>query len=1273
MDTEINTVTSDSDQKSKPYPIVAIGASAGGLEAMVELLENLPSNTGMAFVYIQHLDPGHDSKLPEILSRATKMKVYEGRNLMKIEPDSLFIIPPNKEMSIVNGVIKIFPRPVNNHMPIDRFFTSLAEKQKEGAIGILLSGALNDGTVGLKVIKEAGGITFAQDSTARFQSMPMSAIAEGAVDLVFPPKQIAKELDRLSKQVDIFKLTQINNEDELPAENDAEINTILQLINKSTGVDFTQYKINTIRRRIIRRMLLHKLTGLPEYVQYLKQHVNEIISLYSDLLINVTCFFRDFDTIDYLQNILLPQIINNKSSNDDPLRIWIPACSTGEEAYSMAMMVLEVLGDKAPHVSVQIFATDLSDMAISKARPGLYMANDVINISPARLQRFFTKVEGNYQIIKPIRDLCVFAPHNIFRDPPFSRLDLISCCNLLIYLDHSLQKKIIQTFHYALNETGYLLLGKSETVGASSHLFTPMDKKAKIFVKKKVASPKIMIDTKYHLQEKQRRDQANDNGSAEKEQTSPANLEKIIDTIFLTQYVPASVVINHGLEILQFRGATSLFLEPSSGKASLNVLKMVKPGIGFELRTAIHKCIKSGETLKKTGIQIKLKNSIRHVCFEVQPLDIRSHEPLLLIIFEESNILNENLHIPQSKDQQVRQLENEIINISEDMRTLVEDQQSANEELQSANEEILSSNEELQSMNEELETSKEEIESSNEELVTTNQELFVKNDQLTEAHEYAEAVIATINEAVIILDKNLRVKRANKAFYRTFHLCEAITEGHYIFDLANKQWNLPKLKELLEEILPQNAAFHGTEITHDFPGIGEKVLIFNARKLIPKTTSEQVILLAIEDITDYKHNERLLAEREAWLRNMTENVPAMIWVAGAHKKYLYVNKTFLAFTGRSPEQEMGNGWMDNIHKDDLADLLEKYNFCCDSRKPFNMEYRLKRNDGKYRWISCSAVPTFTTEDVFSGFCGFCLEIHDKKLINQELEKRVETRTKEIQEINARLERSNRELDQFAYVASHDLQEPLRKILTFSNQVKENYINELPEEGKNYINKIGLASQKMRQLIDDLLNFSQSASTTNVFIETDLDTIMKDVLSDFEILIKEKNVVLTIAQLPKAEVIPLQIQQLFHNLISNALKFTKEDIIPYIEITCRLLTNDEANNIAGLEKENRYYEIIFKDNGIGFNGAFAAQAFAIFQRLHEGPKFAGSGIGLALCRKIIDNHKGIISVDAKENTGASFKIILPEKHGLTPSPLTPLQQVREGAFRPLPLPFSNKLP
>jgi two-component system, chemotaxis family, CheB/CheR fusion protein len=468
-----------------PFTVVAIGASAGGLEAITLLLQNLSPTTGMAFIYVQHLSPDHKSMLTPLLSKATAMKVQDIDDMEKMQPNNVYVIPYNRGIEVLDGHIKLIPRSEKSvAMSIDVLFDSLAETHKENVIGVVLSGSANDGTRGLKAIKLAGGITFAQDDSAKFGSMPNSAIAEGVVDFILSPDKIAEELTAMSKHPLVKRKALKPPLEDSIDNSDPHLKSVLQRVFNRKHVDFTHYKMNTIKRRILRRMLIQKIKTLKEYVKELGQNVHEIDLLYQDLLINVTDFFRDAETFTLLATTVLPRLLRSKKDGDT-LRIWVAACATGEEVYSIAMLLFDLQKQQPTAVTFQIFASDLSGEAIAKARMAEYTLAQLKNVSPQQLSDYFTKVKDKYRVAKPLRDVCVFAQHNLLGDPPFSRMDFISCRNLLIYLDAYAQKKAIATFHYALHEGGCLMLGKSETIGAATPLFSMLNKKYKIYARKK--------------------------------------------------------------------------------------------------------------------------------------------------------------------------------------------------------------------------------------------------------------------------------------------------------------------------------------------------------------------------------------------------------------------------------------------------------------------------------------------------------------------------------------------------------------------------------------------------------------------------------------------------------------------------------------------------------------------------------------------------------------------------------------------------------------------
>jgi two-component system CheB/CheR fusion protein len=895
--------------KEKPFTVVAIGASAGGLEAVSILLKKLPADTGMAYIYVQHLSPDHKSLLTSILSKITKMKVQEIDNMEKMEPNNVYVIPPNKVIEVINGHIQLLPRLKKNiqNLTIDVLFSSLAETHKANTIGIVLSGYASDGMIGLKAIKDAGGITFAQDDTAQASSMPNSAIAAGAVDYILSPEEIAEELVRLSQNDFVLQAVKEKETEIVVVNNKFDLNTIFELLLKETGVDFSHYKMPTIKRRINHKMQQSGVKTIKEYVKLLLKKNNEINLLYTDLLINVTSFFREKEALQYFKTSILPKLLKSKTA-EETLRIWVPACSTGQEAYSIAMIISELQENNKIKIPVQIFATDLSEKVIREARVGEYSQNDIKSVPEKYLKRYFTKMGDTYCIVKELREMCVFAPHNVLRDPPFSRMDFISCCNLLIYFDAAAQKKVFTTLHFALKDSGYLMLAKAESVGASSPLFTQINNEHKIYSRKNNLGIRKIPEltprfTRSNMSVKK------PSLTSRNSNVNPVGIEDVIDAVLLSSYMPACAVVNKDMEILQFRGPVASYLEHPSGKASLNILKMARPEFAFELRNAINTVIKTKKPVTKSGIEIEIDSVLRMMSFEVCPLKIEWDEPLLLIVFKPQEQIEKFIENDESgknnsklKDIKIKKLTDELNKTRAEMTAIIESQESTYEELQAANEEIVSSNEEFQSLNEELETSKEEIEATNEELITTNQELQMRNELITESHEYSEAIIATIHEPMLVLNKNFQVISANKSFYKKFLVDKEETEGKLFFDLGNKQWNIPKLREVLNNIISKNSGFENFEVTQTFSEIGEKIMLLNAHLIVQKANSEQLILLAIEDITD----RSLYYLKEKYSLSLIEASLDPLITINMEGKITDMNQATVKITGISREKLKGS-------------------------------------------------------------------------------------------------------------------------------------------------------------------------------------------------------------------------------------------------------------------------------------------------------------------------------------------------------------------------------
>lgn len=824
------------------FPIVGIGASAGGFEAIAEMLTVLPVDTGMAFVLIQHLDPTHESMLAPLLARKSKIPVTQVTDALAVEPNRVYVIPPNTQMGIQDGSLKLVKRAPagERNMPIDHFFQSLAAYRKDGAIGVILSGTATDGTLGLESIKAEGGICFAQDEgSAKYFGMPASAINAGCVDFVLPPKKIAAELARIGRDVRSSPLFAAPMA--LPASADPDVRKVLLLIRNSSGIDFTDYKASTIHRRIFRRMLLRKIATAREYLELLRHDGAELSALHEDLLIHVTSFFREPETFDVLKNRMLPKLLEGKAEGE-PLRVWVPGCSTGEEAYSIAMVLSEYLAGRQPKIPVQIFATDVSDRSIEHARTGIYAGSTLVGVSPGRLQQFFAKSNGSYRMVQSIRDMCTFARQDLIQDPPFSRIDLISCRNVLIYLEPILQKRVVAAFHYALNRNGLLLLGKSETLNAFSDLFTATQKKTRFYLKKAaVNTPQFRASPA-----------AYDRGAPRERTVKPVkpavDLQKEADRIVWSRYAHAGIVVDENLHILHFRGDTSPYLAPASGAASLHLLKMIKGSLLVDLRAAFRQAKRENTPVRREGVQVSSAGQSREVFLDVVPLSsLDAPERQFLILFEEAPRPGPDIRTagsgatPKADMSPAARLEQELLSTREYLQAIIEEQETTNEELTASNEEVLSNNEELQSANEELETAKEELQSTNEELVTLSEQQASRNTELGYLNDDLRNVLEGIEIPVLMLDNDRRVRRFTPAAEKLFNLLPADV-GRPIHNLR-PNLDLSDLGPLISRTIDSRAALQ--QQVKDLEGRNYAMTVRPYR-----TSNNHIdgVLIALEDI-----------------------------------------------------------------------------------------------------------------------------------------------------------------------------------------------------------------------------------------------------------------------------------------------------------------------------------------------------------------------------------------------------------------------------------------
>ncbi|MBI5651074.1 MAG: PAS domain-containing protein [Chloroflexi bacterium] len=885
------------------FAIVGIGASAGGLAAFEAFFSAMPSDTegGIAFVLVQHLSPDHKSILTDLVKRYTRMQVYEVTDGMRVEPNCAYIIPPNRDMAFLNGTLQLLEpsAPRGLRLPIDFFFRSLAQDQRERAICIVLSGTGSDGTLGVRAVKGEGGMAMAQnpDST-EFDGMPRSAIATGLVDYVLKPAEMPAQLIAYVSHAFGKKMQPVS----APAPTSEDLlKKLCVLLRAQTGHDFSQYKQNTLARRVERRMAIHQIEHAEDYLRFAQINPAELDALFRDLLIGVTNFFRDPEAFTALQTQIMPRLFAGKPAGST-VRAWVCGCSTGEEAYSLAILIQEHLETLRQPFKAQIFATDIDRQSIEQARNGVFPASIAADISPERLTRFFIQEpgEGGYRIQKFIRDLLVFSEQDVIKDPPFSKLDLISCRNLLIYLNGDLQKKLIPLFHYALNPGGMLCLGTSETIGDFVTLFAPLDRKWKLYQRLELgigAARLSLGDFAPPLAD----NVARPHPSRERARESKVAMHELVEQSLLEHYAPVSVLVNGHGEVLFIYGRTGKYLEPAPGDPGMNILQMAREGLRRELATALHKAVAHKEPVRYAGLSVKTNGDFTTINLIVRPVMASPAgeflSDLFLVILEEAPPALDNVetdatqaHTPAEEiDTRVGRLEQELRAKDEYLQTTLEEMETANEELKSTNEEMQSINEELQSTNEELETSKEELQSVNEELATVNAELQTKVADLTRANNDMNNLLAGTGIGTLFVDHQLRIARFTPATTQLINLIQTDIGrpvGHIVSNLVGYASLVEDVRAVLDTLVPKEAE------------VQTRSNAWFLMRIRPYRTMENVIegaVITFVDITERKQIEIALQRSEETFSHVFRAAPAALSITQrATGRYADVNEKFLA-------------------------------------------------------------------------------------------------------------------------------------------------------------------------------------------------------------------------------------------------------------------------------------------------------------------------------------------------------------------------------------------
>jgi len=957
------------------FPIVGIGASAGGLEALEQFLTNVPERSGMAFVIIQHLDPKYKGAMVSLLQRTTRMPVVQVRNKQKVDPNHVYVIPPGKDISILHGALHLLaqklPRGLN--LPIDYFFRSLAEDQRERSIGVVLSGMGSDGTLGIRAIKEKAGAAFVQSlESAKFDSMPSSVIDAGLADVIGPAEDLPGKVIAYCRHAP--HLARTDPHEAVPEKAKSALDKVFVILRSHTGNDFSLYKKSTIHRRIERRMGLHQIDKLAHYVRYLRENPREVELLFRELLIGVTSFFRDPEAWDHLKTEGLPALLSARS-NGGAMRAWVAGCSTGEEAYSLAMVFKETLQARksTKNVTLQIFATDLDHEAIEKARQGLYPVNIAADVSPERLRRFFVQEERGFRVNKEIREMVVFAPQNFIMDPPFTRLDVISCRNLLIYLGPELQKKIVPLFHYSLNPGGILFLGTAETVGTFTGLFAGIDSKTRLYRRLDGGLPTVNVDFPAAFISRSMSAPGEAPGEPGPPFTwPPAKLQTLTENVLLQRFAPAGILTTDKGDILYISGRTGKYLEPAIGKATMNVFSMARDGLRGELTSAFAGALRQDVPIVVRGVRIGTNGGTQTADLTVQrlnePKELRGTVMIVLADVNESDLRPSRRVMATAH---TAQIEHELQQARDEIQTTREEMQTSQEELKSTNEELQSTNEELQSTNEELTTSKEEMQSINEELQTVNHELQSKVDELSRANNDMKNLLNSTDIATLFLDGELKVRRFTTPTANIIKLIPS-DAGRPITDIA-REIEYPELADDAREVL-RTLVFKERLVT------GTRNRWFTV-KILPYRTLENVIDGVVITFTDASATQKLettLRKETNDLKQLIESLPHMAWTCRADGVSDYLSPQWVAYTGVTLAELQGYGWLHVVHPEERESVRQLWRAAIQSGTALHLELRLRGKDERYRWFHLCLVPVCDAQGKVIRWSGTNSDIDDLK-------------------------------------------------------------------------------------------------------------------------------------------------------------------------------------------------------------------------------------------------------------------------------------------------------
>ena len=1196
--------------EERQFFVVGVGASAGGLEALEQMFRTLPENSGMAFVIVQHLSPDFKSLMAELLARHTKMSIYRVEDGMIVEPNSLYLIPPKQEMIISNGKLLLTEKDSSNSLslPIDHFLRSLAQDAGQRGIAIILSGTGSDGSRGIRDVHEAGGLVIAQSmESAKFDGMPKSAIDTGVVDSIIPPHQIADVLNRYVKYPSRSNL-------ESPPLHESAFEHVFRLLQERHQIDFNFYKPSTIGRRIDRRIHLNHDGNIEDYVQRLENDPAEIERLYKDLLIGVTRFFRDRDAFMALQDEIMSQLRTAKNANEE-FRVWVAGCGTGEEAYSVAILIDECMRKLDTHPPVKIFATDVHQTSLNFAHAGIYPESSTEDLENDRLARYFQKVDNGHQILPEIRKMIVFAPHNLIKDAPFTRLHLITCRNLLIYFQTMAQKKVLSLFHFGLKTGGTLFLGASERTGDLSSEFSLVNERWKIYRKRR--DIQLSDDIRLNMGFTGR--------MAPRELAHPAaprdhKLLSVYDEL-LDQFMPAGILINEDREIIHLFGGAGQFLSLSDGRLSANLLDMVDDDLKLALTGGLQRVAKTGESVRYGRVRIRTANGEKQMRVDVSPRQRKGLSPIYLITFEELELLTDSLHdVPRSIDldeasrHQLQDMEQELQHTKENLQATIEELETSNEELQATNEELVASNEELQSTNEELH-------SVNEELYTVNAEYQKKISELTELTDDMNNLLVSTEVHTLFLDRQLCIRKFTPMMAKVFNLVP--------HDIGRR------IQAFTHNIVCESLTDKLAQVLHSGETYEEKVQDSNGHHFLMRVLPYQVwqgntgVVFTLIDIASLvAAQESIVRERERFERAITANRDGTWDWPDVKQDEMWWSPHCYTLLGYEPDEfpARHSEWLKLIHPDDRKRVQETSvpdQDTCFVRVHRDFEYRMLNKSGEYRWYRHRAIVDEDEAGIPIRMTGSVGDIHQRKCAELQ-------NTEDI-----------RRRDDFLAMLSHELRNPIGAVLNAIHYLnaleKQNGTSSAllqmdPKETAQPLRVIDRQAKHMARLLDDLLDVARYGHSKIEFRKQviDLVSLVDDILEAVQHQFDCKHQTLHTTSSSSSLLVhvdPARIKQAQVNLLNNASKYTPEQGEIWFEL------ERQANNAM----------ITVRDNGEGIPPESLHDIFDFFVQSDTSlaRSAGGMGIGLSLARSIVEAHDGRIEVQSTGvGNGSTFRIFLP---------------------------------